>query len=94
MEKSKKTDIIVKHARKDGDTGSPEVQIAILSGRITELTEHMRANKKDHSCRYGLMTMVNKRKRLLKYLASENHEAFLKISAEFGIRGATASTAK
>lgn len=87
MEKSKKTELIAKYARKDGDTGSPEVQIAILSERIAEITEHMRANKKDHSTRYGLMAMVNRRKRLLKYLAKENHAKYLEIAAAFGIRG-------
>ena len=88
MEKTKKTEIIAKFARKYGDTGSPEVQIAILSERIAELTEHMRANKKDHSTRRGLMAMVNRRKRLLKYLAKENHEKYLEISSALGIRAA------
>ena len=72
MEKATKSEIIRKYARKEGDTGSSEVQIALLSQRIAEITEHMHANKKDHSTRRGLMAMVNRRKRLLKYLASEN----------------------
>lgn len=88
MEKAKKTEIIAKYARKEGDVGSTEVQIALLSARITEITEHMRANKKDHSSRYGLMALVNRRKRLLKYLAGENHARYLELADEFGIRGA------
>ena len=88
MEKAKKTGIIAKYARKEGDVGSTEVQIALLSARITEITDHMRANKKDHSSRYGLMALVNRRKRLLKYLAKENHARYLELADEFGIRGA------
>lgn len=87
METAKKSEIVGKFARKDGDTGSPEVQIALLSERIAEITEHMRANKKDHSTRRGLMAMVNRRKRLLKYLAQENHAKYLEISETFKIRG-------
>jgi len=87
MEKAKKTEIIGKFARKDGDTGSPEVQIALLSERIAEITEHMRSHKKDHSTRRGLLGMVSKRKTLLKYLSNENHEKFLEVSSTLGIRG-------
>lgn len=87
MEKEKKTEIIGKFARKEGDTGSPEVQIALLSQRIAEITEHMRSHKKDHSTRKGLIGMVSKRKSLLKYLSNENHEKFIEISSELGIRG-------
>ncbi len=87
MEKAVKTEIIGKFARKEGDTGSPEVQIALLTKRIAEITEHMRTHKKDHSTRKGLLALVSKRKRLLKYLGNENHEKFLAISAELGIRG-------
>ena len=88
MEKAKKTEIIAKYARKEGDVGSTEVQIALLSARITEITDHMRANQNDHSSRYGLMALVNRRKRLLKYLARENHARYLELADEFGIRGA------
>ena len=87
MEKTKKTEIISKYARKEGDVGSSEVQIALLSARITEITEHMRNNKKDHSSRRGLMALVNRRKRLLRYLAEENHAKYLELADEFGIRG-------
>ena len=87
MEKAKKTEIVKNFARKEGDTGSPEVQIALLSERIAELTEHMRDNKHDNSTRYGLMALVSRRKRLLKYLARENHAKYLEIAEKFGIRG-------
>ena len=89
MEKATKSEIIGKYARKEGDTGSAEVQIALLSARITEITGHMRANKKDHSTRRGLMAMVNRRKRLLKYLAQEKHAKYLELTEAFGIRGAS-----
>ena len=87
MEKAVKTEIIGKFARKEGDTGSPEVQIALLTKRIAEITEHMRSHKKDHITRKGLLALVSKRKRLLKYLGNKNHEKFVAISAELGIRG-------
>ena len=87
MEKAKKTEIIGKYARKEGDVGSSEVQIALLSARIAEITEHMRNNKKDHSSRRGLMALVNRRKSLLRYLAGENHAKYLELADEFGIRG-------
>lgn len=86
MEKAKKIEVMGKFARKEGDTGSPEVQIALLSARISELTDHMRANKKDYSTRRGLMAMVNRRKTLLKYLAGENHEKYVEITSTLGIR--------
>ena len=87
MEKTKKAEIMSKYGRKEGDVGSSEVQIALLSARIAEITEHMRANKKDHSSRRGLMALVNRRKRLLRYLAGENHAKYLELADEFGIRG-------
>ena len=90
MEKAKKTEIIEKYARKKGDVGSPEVQIALLSTRIAEITEHMRLNKNDHSSRRGLMAMVNRRKRLLRYLSEENRPKYLEIAEAFGIRGVKA----
>ena len=87
MEKETKTAIMQKYARHEGDVGSPEVQIAVLSSKIAELTDHMRSHKKDNSSRFGLMAMVNRRKRLLKYLSKENHERYLTLAAELGIRG-------
>ena len=66
ISKEKKAAVIAEYARKEGDTGSPEVQIAILTARITELTEHLKLNKKDHHSRRGLLKMVGKRRGLLK----------------------------
>ena len=86
MDKQTKRDVIAKYARKEGDSGSPEVQIAVLTTRIKELTEHLRANKKDYSTRRGLIAMVNRRKRLLRYLAGENHERYITLTDELGIR--------
>jgi len=86
MDKATKTAVIAKYARKDGDCGSPEVQVAILSTRISELTEHLRANKKDHSTRRGLLAMVSRRKKLLAYLARENYDRFISLTTELSIR--------
>jgi small subunit ribosomal protein S15 len=86
MDKAQKTEIIAKYQRQAGDTGSPEVQIAVLSFRINELTEHLRANKKDHSTRRGLLAMVARRRKLLTYLNKENHERFISITDELKIR--------
>jgi len=69
MDKAAKTGIISKFARQEGDTGSPEVQVAVLTQRIKELTEHLQKNKKDNSTRHGLLMMVSRRRTLLKYLS-------------------------
>jgi len=87
MEKAKKAEIIEKFARKQGDVGSPEVQIAVLTAKIAELTEHLRNNKKDHSSRRGLMRMVANRKKLLKYLSAEDHAKYLEVGAALNLRG-------
>ena len=86
MDKAVKSALIAKYARTEGDTGSPEVQVAILTSRIQELTEHLRINKKDHSTRRGLLTMVSRRKRLLAFLAKENRAKFIELTDELGIR--------
>ena len=86
MDKATKAGIIAKFGAKEGDTGSPEVQIALLTQRINEITEHMRTHKKDFSTRRGLMAMVSQRKRLLKYLAAERYEKYLALISELGIR--------
>jgi len=83
-----KKEIIAKFARTAGDTGSPEVQIALLSARILALTEHLKANKKDHSTRRGLLAMVALRKKLLTYLARENRARYISLTDELGIRRA------
>ena len=86
MDKAKKAEIIAKFGKNAADTGSPEVQIALLTQRITEITDHMRSHKKDFSTRRGLMAMVNQRKRLMKYLAAENNEKYLEVVKALGIR--------
>ena len=78
--------IITKHQRDAKDTGSAEVQIAILSKQILVLTEHLQTNHKDHSSRLGLLKMVGKRKRLLKYLRRKDFTKFQEIVADLGIR--------
>lgn len=68
------------------DTGSPSAQITALTTRINELTEHLKVNKKDHMARRGLLVMVGRRKRLLKYLASKNSDAYLALIKKLGLR--------
>lgn len=82
----KKKEIIEKYAINEGDTGSAPVQIAVLTARIKELTEHLRTHKKDHSSRLGLLKMVGKRRRLLKYLKNKDIAQFRNLVAELGIR--------
>ncbi len=84
--KEKKTEIIAKYARKEGDTGSPEVQIAVLTERILELTEHLKANPKDHHSRRGLLKMVGKRRGLLQYLKKKDLEGYRGLIERLGIR--------
>lgn len=82
----RKTQIIGEHRREAGDTGSPEVQIALLTARITELTEHLRAHKKDHASRRGLLMMVSKRSSLLTYLRNKDRARYLAIIGKLGLR--------
>lgn len=84
--KEKKTAIINEFARKAGDTGSPEVQIAILTARISELTEHLKANAKDHHSRRGLLKMVGQRRGLLDYLKNKDLESYRALIEKLGIR--------
>ena len=88
MDKAERAKIIAEFGRKDGDTGSPEVQIALLSARINELTEHLKVNFKDNSTRRGLLAMVSLRKKLLSYLLRENREKYIEITDALGIRRA------
>ena len=81
-----KAEIIKEYALKEGDTGSPEVQIAILSARINHLTEHLKTHKGDHHSRRGLLMMVGKRRGLLDYLAQVDIERYRAIIAKLGIR--------
>lgn len=86
MLKEEKTAIIKEYATHEGDTGSPEVQIAVLTKRINDLTEHLRVNKKDHHSRRGLLKMVGQRRNLLNYLTKVDIERYRAIIAELGIR--------
>ena len=81
-----KSTIIEEHARGNGDTGSPEVQVALLSARINELTEHFNKHKKDHHSRRGLLRMVNNRRKLLDYLKEKDHERYRAVIAKLGLR--------
>lgn len=81
-----KQDIIAKFAQGKADTGSPEVQVALLSARINELTEHFNAHKKDHHSRRGLLTMVNQRRRLLDYIKSKDAKRYQDLIEKLGLR--------
>lgn len=84
--KDRKTELISQFRRAEGDTGSPEVQIAILTARINELTEHMRAHKKDFSSRRGLLKLVSQRSDLLKYLRQIDRNRYLTVIQKLGLR--------
>ena len=84
--KEKKTQVILENAMHEGDTGSPEVQIAILTARINELTDHLRVHKHDNHSRRGLLMMVGKRRNLLDYLARKDINRYRAIIAKLGIR--------
>lgn len=86
MAQINKSEIITKFGRKEGDTGSPEVQIALLTARINHLTEHLKSNKKDHHSRRGLLQMVGKRRGLLDYLKSTDLEKYRQIIADLELR--------
>ena len=84
--KDRKQEVIQDFKRSDGDTGSPEVQIAILTTRINGLTEHMRTHKKDYASRRGLLALVSRRRRLLDFLRRVNPQEYLDIIGRLGIR--------
>ena len=86
MDKIRKQEIIAKHVRHEGDTGSPEVQIALLTERINSLTDHLRTHKKDHHSRRGLLMMVGQRRGLLNYLYEQDIERYRAIIKELGLR--------
>ncbi len=81
-----KADTIAKHGKAEGDTGSAEVQIALLTDRINHLTEHLKMHKKDHHSRRGLLMLVGRRRRLLDYLAGIDVERYRALIAELGLR--------
>lgn len=82
----KKSEIISQFQTKEGDTGSPEVQVAILTFRINDLNEHLKIHKKDHHSRRGLLKMVGQRRNLLNYLKNKDIERYRKLIAELGLR--------
>jgi small subunit ribosomal protein S15 len=84
--KEAKQEIIREHARSEGDTGSADVQIAVLTTRIAELTDHLKAHKHDHASRRGLLKMVGRRRRLLEYLRREDIERYRALIAKLGLR--------
>jgi small subunit ribosomal protein S15 len=84
--KDRKTEIIDQFRREAADTGSPEVQIALLTARVTELTEHLRTHKKDHASRRGLLKMVSKRSCLLNYLRNNDRQRYLAVIGRLGLR--------
>jgi len=87
LPKETKQSVIDKHRKHDSDSGSPEVQIALLTERIASLTEHFKVHKKDHHSRRGLLKMVGQRKRLLNYLKTKDLESYRALIKELGIRG-------
>lgn len=86
ISKEKKQEIISTYGRTANDTGSPEVQIALLTARINELTEHLKINKKDHHSRRGLLKMVGQRRNLLGYLKKTNLDGYRKLIEQLGLR--------
>ena len=84
--KERKGQVIEKFRRGDSDTGSPEVQIAVLTSRIGGLTDHLQRNKKDHACRRGLLMLVSRRRRLLDYVKRVDPQRYLDLLQQLGIR--------
>ena len=86
FDKEKKTEIISEYKKHESDTGSPEVQIALLTTRISQLTEHLKIHKKDHHSRRGLLLMVGQRRRLLNYLTKIDINRYREVIARLGLR--------
>ena len=86
IEAQRKTDLVQEYARGEGDTGSPEVQVAILTERINNLTEHFKEHKKDNHSRTGLLKMVSKRRRLLDYVRGKDEERYKDLIQRLGLR--------
>lgn len=86
MDKERKAGVIEAHRRHESDTGSPQVQVAILTDRINSLTEHLRSHKHDHHSRRGLLQMVGRRRRLLNYLQRTDLEGYRALIEELGLR--------
>ena len=86
LDTSVKKEIIADNATNEGDTGSPEVQVALLTRRITDLTEHLKVHKHDHHSRHGLLLLVGRRRRLLQYLARTDIERYRALISKLGLR--------
>lgn len=86
LSREKKQEVVAKFAQSEGDTGSPEVQVALLTTRIVELTEHFKTHKKDHASRRGLLMLVGQRRRLLDYLRSRSFERYRALVDALGLR--------
>jgi small subunit ribosomal protein S15 len=86
LTKEAKSELIRKYASHESDTGSPEVQVALLTARINELTEHLREHRKDHHSRRGLLMLVGQRRRLLNYLNRQNVDRYRQLVQELGLR--------
>ncbi len=86
LDSATKKQIIAEHAAAEGDTGSPEVQVALLTRRIADLTEHLKAHKHDHHSRRGLLLLVGQRRRLLKYLQEKDIERYRALIEKLGLR--------
>ncbi|MBO4698968.1 30S ribosomal protein S15 [bacterium] len=86
LDKEKKSAVIAQFATKEGDTGSPEVQVAILTARINELTEHFKTHQKDNHSRLGLLKMVGRRQKLLNYIKGNSFDRYTALIKELGLR--------
>jgi small subunit ribosomal protein S15 len=86
LTKDQKSEVIRKYAAHEGDTGSPEVQVALLTARINELTQHLRQHRKDHHSRRGLLMLVGQRRRLLNYLNRQDVDRYRQLVQELGLR--------
>lgn len=86
LTKRKKDKIVKEHGRHETDTGSSEVQVATLTKRIAELTDHLKSHRKDHSSRRGLISMVSMRKKLLKYLANNDEKTYNKVTKKLSLK--------
>ena len=86
MDQAATAEVRKEYQQSDRDTGSPEVQVALLTSRIAELTEHLKMHKKDHSTRRGLLTMVNKRRKLLSYLTKKDSSRYQELIKRLGLR--------
>lgn len=86
ISKERKQEIVQKYQRDEKDTGSPEVQIALLTERISQLTDHLKEHKQDHSSRRGLLKMVGQRRKLLRYLRNKDVERYRELISSLGIR--------